>query len=137
MLGDNSNFQDFVYVDNVADAHILAVRNLLNSGTAAGEAFFITNGEPVSARDICIAIWREFGHVPPFQIRIPGGLAWWMGFGAECWSWVSGTQGTFSRGIVLDATKDRYVSIAKARRVLGYEPKVSLPDAFRISCQVR
>ncbi|KAF2644272.1 C-3 sterol dehydrogenase/C-4 decarboxylase-like protein [Massarina eburnea CBS 473.64] len=135
ILGDNNNLQDYVYVGNVADAHVLAVRNLLNSCTAAGEAFFITNGEPVSARDICISIWKEFDHVPPFQITIPSGLAWWMGLGSEWWSWVSGTQGTFSRGVILDATKDRYVSISKAKRVLGYVPRVSLPDAFRISCQ--
>lgn len=136
ILGDDTNLQDYVYVSNVADAHVLAARNLLNSATAAGEAFFITNGEPVTVRDICITVWKEFDHVPPFQVRIPEGLAWWVGLGAEWWSWISGTKGTFSRGVIADATKDRYVSIAKARRVLGYEPRVSLPEAFRTSCQV-
>ena len=71
-----------------------------------------------------------------FQLRIPEGVAWWAGLGAEWWNWISGSKVTFSRGIILDATKDRYVSIKKARQVLGYEPRVSLPEAFRISCQV-
>lgn len=128
--------QDYVFVSNVADAHVLAVRNLLGPGSAAGEAFFITNGEPVTVRDLCLAVWKEFGHVPPFQVRIPEPMAWWLGLGAEALSWVTGSQGTFSRGTILDATKNRYVSIAKARRILGYEPRVSLPDALRISCQV-
>jgi sterol-4alpha-carboxylate 3-dehydrogenase (decarboxylating) len=136
ILGSNTNLQDYVYVSNVADAHVLAIRNLLGPATAAGEAFFITNGEPITARDLCIAIWKEFGHVPPFQVGVPEGLAWWLGLGAECWSWVSGTRGTFSRGIILDATKSRYVSISKAKRVLGYEPRVTLPEALKISCQV-
>ncbi|KAF2630736.1 3-beta hydroxysteroid dehydrogenase/isomerase [Macroventuria anomochaeta] len=73
------NLQDYVYVSNVADAHVLAVANLLNSQTAAGEAFFITNGAPVPLRILCLSIWKEFGHVPAFEVKIPEGVAWWMG----------------------------------------------------------
>ncbi|KAF2242746.1 C-3 sterol dehydrogenase/C-4 decarboxylase-like protein [Trematosphaeria pertusa] len=135
ILGEGTNLQDYAYVCNVADAHVLAVRNLLDSGTAAGEAFFITNGEPVTARDICIAVWKEFGHVPSFQVRIPEGLAWWLALGMERLTWMTGSKSTLSRGMILDVTKNRYVSIAKARRVLGYEPKVSLPEAMRVSCE--
>jgi len=53
------------YVDNVADAHVLAVDNLLTSRTAAGEAIFITNEQPIPFRDFCLAVWREFEHFPP------------------------------------------------------------------------
>ncbi|CAN9360281.1 unnamed protein product [Alternaria alternata] len=67
ILGTGTNLQDFVYIENVADAHVLAVGNLLNSQTAAGEAMFITNGEPVTARALCLAVWKEFGHVPRFH----------------------------------------------------------------------
>ncbi|KAF2786894.1 C-3 sterol dehydrogenase/C-4 decarboxylase-like protein [Melanomma pulvis-pyrius CBS 109.77] len=135
IIGTGTNLCDFVYVSNVADAHVLAVRNLLNSGTAAGEAFFITNGEPTTARDFCIGVWKEFGHVPSFQVRIPKALAWWLGWGAEWVSWATGAQGTLSRGIVWDATATRYVSIVKARRILGYQPRVGLPEALRITCR--
>ncbi|CAN9357207.1 unnamed protein product [Alternaria alternata] len=68
ILGTGTNLQDFVYIENVADAHVLAVGNLLNSQTAAGEAMFITNGEPVTARALCLAVWKEFGHVPRFHL---------------------------------------------------------------------
>jgi nucleoside-diphosphate-sugar epimerase len=30
----------------------------------------------------------------------------------------------------------RYVSISKARRVLGYEPRVGLADGVKMACQV-
>lgn len=136
IVGSGTNLCDFVYVSNVADAHVLAVRNLLNSGTAAGEAFFITNGEPITTRDFCLAVWKEFGHVPKFEIKIPKALAWWLGWTSEWVCWATGAQGTLSRGVVWDATATRYMSIAKARRVLGYDPRVSLPDALRITCQV-
>jgi sterol-4alpha-carboxylate 3-dehydrogenase (decarboxylating) len=136
IIGDSQNLVDYVYVSNVADAHVLAVLNLLYSGTAAGEAFFITNGEPITARDMCIATWKEFGHTPRYNITIPQGLAWWMGWATEWAGWISGSQGTFSRGIIMDATATRYLNIGKARRILGYVPKVGLADALRISCQV-
>lgn len=136
MLGAAAtNLQDYVYVSNVADAHVLAVANLLNSQTAAGEAMFITNGAPVPLRSLCLGIWSEFGHVPPFEVGIPEGLAWWLGLGAEVFGWVVGGEGNLSRGVVDDACRDRYVSIHKAMRVLGYRPKVSLDEGIRRSCE--
>ncbi|ORY00012.1 C-3 sterol dehydrogenase/C-4 decarboxylase-like protein [Clohesyomyces aquaticus] len=134
ILGTGTNLCDFAYVSNVADAHVLAVRNLLNSGTAAGEAIFITNGEPIAVRDFCLALWKEFGHIPPFQLRIPEGLAWWLGVIVEGVGWAVGKQGTLSRGVVRDGTAVRYVSIAKARRLLGYKPRVGMTEALEISC---
>lgn len=136
MLGAAAtNLQDYVYVSNVADAHVLAVANLLNSQTAAGEAMFITNGAPVPLRSLCLGIWSELGHVPPFEVGIPEGLAWWLGLGAEVFGWVVGGEGNLSRGVVDDACRDRYVSIHKAMRVLGYRPKVSLDEGIRRSCE--
>jgi sterol-4alpha-carboxylate 3-dehydrogenase (decarboxylating) len=90
----------------------------------------------VSTRDFCIAVWKEFGHVPPFQIKIPKGLAWWMGWSAEWLAWVTGKEGNMSRGLILDATAVRYFDIAKAKRILGYVPRVGMAEAVRISCQV-
>ena len=53
-MGDGTNLYDFVYVGNVADAHILAAKALLrvHEGTPRedervdGEAFHLTNDEP-------------------------------------------------------------------------------------------
>ncbi|KAF2198023.1 C-3 sterol dehydrogenase/C-4 decarboxylase-like protein [Delitschia confertaspora ATCC 74209] len=135
IIGTGTNLADFIYVSNCADAHVLAVRNLLTAGTAAGEAFFISNGEPVAFRDFCVAVWKEFGHVPPVQVRIPKSLAWGLGAVAEWVSWVVGGTTTLSRGSVKDATAVRYVSMQKARRVLGYQPRVGLSEGVKITCE--
>ncbi|KAH7131958.1 C-3 sterol dehydrogenase/C-4 decarboxylase-like protein [Dendryphion nanum] len=135
IIGDGDNLVDFLYIDNAADAHVLAVRNLLFSGAAAGEAFFITNNEPVTARDFCLAVWREFGHIPRFEVKIPARVAWYLGWASEWVNWATGTQGTFSRGLVTEAVSTRYMSIAKAMRILGYDPKVKLPEGLKISCK--
>ena len=127
---------DTVYVGNVAHAHVLATENLLSSKTAAGEAFFIQNNEPITFREFTLAIWKEFGHYPPFQMEIPKRLGYVVGLLAECWTRVSGTPTTISRGSVLDACAMRYASGDKAKRILGYEPLVSLEEGLRRSCKV-
>jgi sterol-4alpha-carboxylate 3-dehydrogenase (decarboxylating) len=47
IIGDGDNFYDWMYIDNAAQAHVMAVENLLSSKTAAGHAMFISNQEPV------------------------------------------------------------------------------------------
>ncbi|MCJ1388897.1 erg26, C-3 sterol dehydrogenase [Xylographa bjoerkii] len=67
-LGNNTSYFDFVYVGNVADAHVqlaLAMvreeKDPLNSPKAAGEAFFITNGQPMLFWDYLRLAWRFAG----------------------------------------------------------------------------
>ena len=74
--------------------------------------------------------------MPTWKVRIPEGLAWWVGWGVEAVGWATGWEGTFSRGVIMDATRERYASIEKARRILDYRPRVGLQEAIRISCQV-
>jgi sterol-4alpha-carboxylate 3-dehydrogenase (decarboxylating) len=137
VIGNPSkSLYDFTYVTNIADAHALALKNLMTTGTAAGRPFFITNGEPVSFRGFCLAVWREFGHVPKYEIKIPLSLAWFAGLMAETVTWITGGQATLSRGSVRELTMTAYSNIGNAREVLGYEPKVGLAEGIRLSCEV-
>lgn len=136
IIGDGQNLWDVTHVNNVADAHILAIENLMTSRTAAGEAFFIQNNEPITFRDLCLAIWGHFGHNPPFEIRIPETLAYAAGFLCEIVTWVTGKSTTLSRGSVRDACAVRYASGEKAKAILGYEARVGMEDAIRLSCEV-
>ncbi|KAF2429929.1 NAD(P)-binding protein [Tothia fuscella] len=137
VIGSADNLYDFVYVSNVADAHFLAVENLLTTKTAAGEAFFISNGQPIPFRHFCLAVWADFGHVPKFQIWIPTSVAWFAGFCAEWATWLTGTEATLSRGSVKDYTQTAYTNLNKSREILGYQPRVGLSEGIRLSCEVR
>lgn len=136
VIGDGMNMWDATYVGNIADSHVLAVENLLSSKTAAGEAIFISNEEPIAFRDFCLAVWANFGHYPPFTFQIPKSVAIAVGMMAEWVTWIMGTPTTLSRGSVLDACATRYCNGAKARRLLGYRPRVGLEGGLRRSCQV-
>lgn len=136
-MGDGFNLWDVTYVTNVADAHVLAAENLMTAEqTAAGEAFFIQNNEPITFRDFCLAIWAHFGHVPPFEIRIPESLASVLGFVSEWATWLMRTPTTLSRGSVRDACSVRYASGDKARMILAYDARVGIEDGIRLSCEV-
>lgn len=146
IIGDGQNLWDTTYVGNVADAHVLAVENLLQfrsessdrwTESAAGQTFFIQNNEPVSFRDFSLAVWKEFGHFPPsWEIRIPEGLGWVLGLVADVFTRITGTPTTLSRGSVMDACAMRYASGDKAQRILGYQPRVGLEVGIQRSCQV-
>ncbi|KAF2842775.1 putative NAD dependent epimerase/dehydratase [Patellaria atrata CBS 101060] len=135
VVGDGFNLTDFTYVDNVSHAHVLALENLLGPKSAAGEAFFITNGQPIPFRDFCLAVWTEFGHIPSYEIRIPKTLAWFAGSILDWVTWMTGKEVTLSAGSVKDAYGVRYASIEKARKVLGYSPIVGLQEGIGISCK--
>src|SRR5436190_22098145 len=87
-VGDNTNLWDFTYVDYVVHAHILAAENLLTPaeelkhGSAAGETFLITNGQPVYFWDFARGAWAAFDHVNPRIIYIPMSLGYWAGLGS-------------------------------------------------------
>ena len=135
-IGEPFGLRDISYVDNIADAHVLAAENLVSSRTAAGEAFFIQNNEPIPFRDFCLAIWAFFGHIPPYHIRIPVFLALVAGFIAEIVAWVTGSPLLLSRGAVKELSTMRYANGDKAERVLGYEPRIKLDEGLRITLEV-
>ena len=137
IIGSGLNMWDVSYISNVADAHVLAVENLLSARTAAGEAIFISNEQPVPFRDFCLAVWREFGHYPPFEVHIPKIVAAFAGLIADWVSWFSGTATTLSKGSVQDACATRYFSGRKAQRILGYVANIGIEEGIKRSCEVR
>ena len=136
VIGDGLNMWDVTYVGNIADAHVLAAENLISSKTAAGEAFFISNNEPIAFRDLCLAVWAQFGHYPPFEMRVPAALAVFSGYVWEWVTWLTGAPLTLSSGSVKDACGIRYINGKKAERILGYTPRVGIEEAITTSCKV-
>ncbi|KZF23740.1 hypothetical protein L228DRAFT_267710 [Xylona heveae TC161] len=138
-LGDNNNLFDFTYVGNVAHAHILAARALLNTHllTTApldhervdGEAFFITNDSPVYFWDFPRAIWNIAGDTTGLNVTViqkDWGLA--LASLLEWVYWAVGKKPTLTRQQVRYSCMTRYYNIGKAKERLGYRPIVSLDE---------
>ncbi|OAA66731.1 c-3 sterol dehydrogenase c-4 decarboxylase [Niveomyces insectorum RCEF 264] len=142
-IGENNNLFDFTYVENVAHAHLLAARALRATATAAtapldyeridGEAFLITNGSPVYFWDFARTVWKYAGCTDGTDkawvlSREVGVL---LGLASECVFALLRRPPTFNRQRIIYSCMTRYYDISKARRLLGYEPIVSLEEGIR------
>ena len=96
----------------------------------AGEAFFITNGEPIYFWDFARSIWRGLGHTPPYIIVIPTTFGLVLASLAEMYSWLVGKEPGFTRFRVSTGAGTRYYDIEKSRRLLGYKPIVGLDEGL-------
>ncbi|KAI5481891.1 C-3 sterol dehydrogenase [Pseudohyphozyma bogoriensis] len=99
----------------------------------AGQAFFITNGEPIGFWDFGRAIWAEYnGYVPKFTVKLPVDVGLAIASVGETATWALGRPPpNLTRGKVMYSTVHRYYNIEKARRVLGYEPIVGLQEGIK------
>jgi len=141
-LGGNENLFDFSYVGNVAYAHVLAAVALMDTHTLGtqpldyervdGEAFFITNGQPLYFWDFARMLWSAAGDTTtPEQVWI---ISKGMGLPlATCIEWgfwlAGGWTPNLTRQKVQYSCMTRYYSIDKAKRRLGYKPRWGMEEA--------
>ncbi|KAF4568216.1 hypothetical protein EYR40_010384 [Pleurotus pulmonarius] len=132
-IGDNTNLVDYLYAGNAADAHVLAAERLFDvPQTVAGEAFFITNGSPMCQWDFSRMVWERLGDDGSKKVVvIPRSIGLVLATLAEFWSLITGTKTEFNRFSIRYVTATQWYDIDKARRLLGYEPKVSLEEGVR------
>ncbi|SCV70479.1 BQ2448_1873 [Microbotryum intermedium] len=100
--------------------------------SVAGQAFFITNGEPTPFWDFPRAVWAEYnGHVPSFTIQLPVAVGMAFAGIGEMICKVTGKTPNLTQSKVVYSTVTRYYNIEKARRVLGYKPVVGLHEGIK------
>ncbi|KAL9072665.1 MAG: hypothetical protein Q9157_005018 [Trypethelium eluteriae] len=154
-LGANDNLFDFTYVANAAHAHLLAASALLATPRGAnatvpldlervdGEAFVVTNDEPVYFWDFPREVWRvaaevmggrSAGKVPADigQVWVLGReLAMGIGGVLEVVLGLVGRKPRLTRQQARYSCQARYFCIEKAKKRLGYRPIVALKEGIR------
>ncbi|KAI8921912.1 3-beta hydroxysteroid dehydrogenase/isomerase family-domain-containing protein [Powellomyces hirtus] len=134
MIGDNSTLFDWTYVDNVAQAHILAAQNIYRPGVS-GEAFYITNDTPTFFWDVPKYLYNELGYRNTLHTRIPRSLGLLLGSVVDALvailKPIRKINPTFTKFRVKVITNNRYLNIAKAKNVLGYSPMIPLEEGLR------
>lgn len=141
-VGNNENLFDFTYVGNVAHSHLLAAQLLLVTAASPtvpldhervdGEAFFITNDEPVYFWDFARAIWHAAGHDKGKEgtWTLPRELGIGLGFISEVFGSILGKTPTLTRKAIIMSSMTRYYNITKAKRVLRYKPLWTLQEGI-------
>jgi nucleoside-diphosphate-sugar epimerase len=130
-VGNGLNMVDISYVDNVADAHILAAENLFYSATAAGNAYFISQGEPVNLWSWINNLFERL-NIEPVTKKINAKPAYMIGAlleGIHMWFSLE-KEPKMTRFLAEQLAKSHWFSINKARHDLGYEPRISTSEGL-------
>lgn len=132
MVGGGTNLVDISYIDNVAHAHLLAAQNLTATKTAAGQAYFISQGEPVNLWDWINELFEMMG-VDRITKSISYSAAYKVGATLECLYKITGKKGEprMTRFLAEQLAKSHYFSCDKAVKDLGYHPVTSTKEGLQ------
>jgi 2-alkyl-3-oxoalkanoate reductase len=122
---------DTIYIDNAADAHLLAAEKLKPGSVVAGKVYFISQGEPVDIWEMINQLLKAAG-APPVQRSIPVGVALALAFGFECVHRLLHRPGEprLTRFVVEELCTSHWFNLSAARRDLGYKPTVSISEGL-------
>ena len=141
-MGDGKNLFDRIYMGNVVQGHIRAAQALSSASAAPtekrvdGEAFLITNDEPMSFWLFARAIGVAAGYPTPEEsVRT---IPKWLGLLIVAlmewttWIWSLGQQdSTMNSGGLRFSIMERTYDIEKAKKRLGYKPTVDMAEGIK------
>ncbi len=126
MIGEGrANFHP-VYIDDLVEGFM----KTLTVPEAAGETFIIGGARYLPLAEYVTLAAQALGTVPP-KIRLPYGLMEAAALGCEALCKPFGLSPPLHRRRLRFFKHNRAFSIEKARRMLGYQPRVDLEEGFR------
>lgn len=131
-VGAGKNLIDTIYIENAAEAHLLALDRLTPGSPVGGKAYFLSQGEPVNC-------WTWIGEIlalaglPPPRRKISFRLAWRAGALLEGAHRLlrAKREPRMTRFLAAQLAKSHYFDISAARRGLGYAPKITTAEGMR------
>lgn len=136
-VGRGTWLSDYTYVENLVDALLLAGAALEPGAPIAGRPYFITNGEPMPFWDFVRRVLDRL-KLPPIRARVPHQLVYAIAAVKESFEALRGGEVSPEDGLTRFAIRymctHHYFSIERARRELGYEPRVSVAEGIERTC---
>ena len=131
-VGDGANLIDTVYVENAAEAHLLAAEALTPGSPVAGRAYFISQGEPGNCWQWIDSLLAAQG-LPPCRKSLSLPAAWAVGATLELFYRLFRLPGEppMTRFLAAQLARCHYFDIGAARRDFGYEPRISMEEGMR------
>ncbi|MEW5804158.1 MAG: NAD-dependent epimerase/dehydratase family protein [bacterium] len=135
IVGNGTNKVDLTYVENVAEAHLLAADRLqsasASSSSVAGEAFFISQGEPVLLWQWIDQFLKRMG-IPGVKKSISLATAYKVGQAMETFYRIFRLkrEPLMTRFLASQLGTSHYFDISKAKERLNYTPSVSMKEGM-------
>ncbi len=131
-IGRRTNLIDTIYIDNAAEAHLLAADLLYPGSAISGKVYFLSQGEPIPLWDMVSRILEAAG-LPAENRTIPTSVAYGLGWLLELvytvFDWEE--EPPMTRFLARELSTAHWFNIDAARKELGYSPRVSLEEGLR------
>ncbi|GIX37173.1 MAG: 3-beta hydroxysteroid dehydrogenase [Silanimonas sp.] len=130
-IAGGHNRMDTTYVDNAAEAHVLAFRALAPGAACAGRAYFISNGEPLPVREIVNGLLAAAGE-PRIEASVPFAVAYAAGALCEALWHTLPLKGEppMTRFVAEQLATPHWYDLTAARQDFGYVPRVSVEEGL-------
>lgn len=138
-IGRENPLIDLTYIDNAAEAHLLAADRLDVGSPIAGKVYFIAQGEPVPLWDM-VDRFLDIAGLPPVRKTVPRSLAIGLGWFLEACFRAFRLPGEprMTRFLARELSTAHWYDLTAARRDLGYEPRVSAEEGLnRLAASLR
>lgn len=131
-IGDGTNMVDVTYVENAAEAHLLAADALSERSRLRGRPYFIGQERPVNAWEFINELVTRAGYKPVTR-SVPRGVAMAAATVAETLHGALHLPGEpfLSRLVVAQITGTHWFDHSAAQRDFGYGPRISIEAGLR------
>ena len=130
-IGSKQKLVDFTYIDDAAEAHLLAAKRLQAGSPISGRAFFISQGEPQPLWDFINRVLAA-ADLPQVEKSISPKLAYLAGWVFENLYRIMRIRRDppMTRFLAEELSTAHWFNINAARQDLSYEPGTSFEEGF-------
>jgi len=131
-VGKGLNIVDVCFIEDCVSAHMSAMKALDENPSAAGKAYFISQGEPVNMWSWINEILQK-NNLPPVQKSIPAGVATCIAQVLETIARVlpGNKEPLLTKFLVSEMATSHYFDISSAKKELAWHPTHTIPQAMQ------
>ncbi len=131
IVGPMDDLVDTIYVDNAADAHVLAAQKLAQRPELSGNIYFISQDDPISKWTLANEFLAAAGK-PPISGRMSEKTAYAAGWVFEQIYRVLRIESDppMTRFAAKELATSHWFDISRAKQDLGYTPKISIQEGL-------
>ena len=131
-VGNGKNIADTIYIDNAAEAHLLAADKLAENPDLSGRIYFISQEDRVPVWDMINRILQAAGR-PPVKQAVPAPLAWLAGAILELIykTFSIDSEPRMTRFVARELSTSHWYDTSAAKRDLGFFPRISTDEGFQ------
>lgn len=130
MLGDGKSHYHLIYIDNLVDAYLLCTEKK----EALGQTYLIADGECYTLNELAAIIADNAGKPIP-KWHLPVWPFWVAGYLCEIVCGPLGIEPPLFRRRVDFFVSERYFDISKAKKEIGYEPKIDVRTGIKLTAK--